>query len=70
MNFFPNDNMMMPNGMMMPNSMDFNYNLLNKFNEFENRLKKIEQRIARLENEFSINNDFNHNEPDNTFYMI
>ncbi len=43
---------------------DINY----KINEIENRLKKIELRIQRLEN--SQNNNFNNNEPDTGLYMI
>ena len=43
---------------------DINY----KINEIENRLKKIELRIQRLES--SQNNNFNNNEPDTDLYMI
>lgn len=43
---------------------DINY----KINEIENRLKKIELRIQRLES--SQNNNFNNNEPDTGLYMI
>ena len=73
MNFFPNfpnGNMAIPfnNGMMMPDNMNMN-NFFNKFSEIENRIKKLEQRIIRLENEGN-KNDFNYNEPDNSLYMI
>ena len=67
--FFPNgNNMMMP-----PNNFENNFNntinnnLLNKLNEIDNRIKKLEQRIVKLENE---NGSINYNEPDNSLYMI
>ena len=48
-----------------------NPNMLNdilyKLNEYENRIKKLEQKVSRLEN--SNNNNYN-NEPDNNMYMI
>ena len=41
--------------------------VLFKINEINNRLKKLEQRITRLENQ---NNNSSNNEPDGTLYMI
>ncbi len=71
MNFFPNYPMI-PNGMLngnMANWMGDINNVFNKFNEFENRIKKLEQKVSILENRTS-NDGFNYQEPDNSFYMI
>ena len=72
MNFFPN----MPNNFggevimnnpMMNNQM-VNNNLFYRIGEMENRIKKLEQRIMRLESESG--NNTNYSEPDNSLYMI
>ena len=67
MNFFPNN--INPNMLVgpIPNNYDNfnNQNIFYKINELENRIKKIEQRISRIENE---NND--NIIPDNSLYMI
>ncbi len=62
MNFFPNQIPYMNN--IIPN-IDFNNNLLNKLTEFDNRIKVLEQKIAKLENELN-----NNNEQNNGFYML
>jgi len=45
-----------------------NQNLFYKINDFENRLKKLEQRITRLENEINSNSDSY--PEDNSLYMM
>ncbi len=71
MNFFPNypmiPNIPVSDNMANPN-IDYMNNIPNIINEFDNRIKKLEQRITRLENDN--NQDYNYNEPDNSFYMI
>ncbi len=47
-----------------PNMMN---DILYKLNEYENRIKKLEQKVSRLE---SNTNNYNNNEPDNNMYMI
>ncbi len=70
MNFFENN----PNYMNMPmtppmmNNINNMNNIDYKINELENHLKKLEQRITRLENNKFKNN--NYTEPDNSLYMI
>ena len=67
MNFFPYEN-----NMMIPINQDnnmLNNNFLNGLNELDNRIRKLEQRIVRLENE-NLKNNVNYNEPDNSLYMI
>lgn len=59
-NYPPTQNPMMNN--MLPQ--DINY----KINELENRIKKIELRLNRLES--SLDNNSNYNEPDTNLYMI
>lgn len=69
MNFFDNipkfpqpvEQPMLNNPMIMNN--DINY----KINELELKIKKLEQRISLLETN---NNLINHQEPDNSLYMI
>lgn len=46
----------------------YNNEILYKFNEIENRLKKLEQRITRLESDDG--NNISYSEPDNSLYMI
>ena len=68
MNFFPNPNNINPNQIPFPNNYDMNINNPNifyKINELENHIKKLEQRITRIENE---NND--NIIPNNSLYMI
>ncbi len=62
MNYYDN----MPfNPMMNPNFInEINY----KINEMDNRIKKIQERLNRLESNKTINN-YN-DEPDDTIYMI
>ena len=64
MNFFPNG--FVPNNE-VGNMNIYNNNLLNKINEMDTRIKKLEQRIIRLENEYG---NINYNEPDKSLYMI
>ena len=66
MNFMPIPNMMPINN--MDNQMYMN-EILNRFNEFDNRLKMLEQRIMKLEKNTD-NLDYQYQEPDNSFYMI
>ncbi len=65
-NYPPTQNPMMNNTPMMNNMLpqDINY----KINELENRIKKIELRLNRLES--SLDNNSNYNEPDTNLYMI
>ena len=67
MNFFPDGNNMMlpPNNMEVTNY--FNNNIINKLTEMDNRLRKLEQRIIKLEN---ASNNINYSEPNNSLYMI
>ena len=50
-----------------------NPNMINdimyKLNEYENRIKKLEQKVSRLESSNTNYNNYN-NEPDNNMYMI
>ena len=69
MNFFPNygvPNMMVPN---INNDINYMNQIFNKLNEYVWRIKRLEQRITRLENEHN-NSDYNYTEPDNSLYMI
>lgn len=71
MNQFDNNpNFMNMNPNMNPNMINpmYNNNINYKINDIENRLKKLEQRIIRLENNKP--NQFNYTEPDNSLYMI
>lgn len=71
MNQFDNNpNFMNPNQGMNPNMINpmYNNNLYYKITELENRIKKLEQRIIRLENNKL--NQLNYTEPDNSLYMI
>ena len=61
MNFYPP--IPFPNNM-YPQPVDL-YNLINKVDEFEKRIKYLEERITKLE-KTKINNP----EPDNSMYMI
>ena len=67
MNFF--DNIPNFNGPMMPqmNNPIINNNVDYKINALENKIKKLELRISRLESD-NLNN--NYIEPDNSLYMI
>ena len=56
MNFYPN----------MP-IYDIN-NIINKLNEYDIKIKKLEQRISKLEENNNKNNYYQ--EPDNTKYML
>lgn len=53
----------------MPPQMIPEQNLYYKLNDLENRLKKLELRIQRLESSQNDNNQ-NYNEPDTGLYMI
>lgn len=66
--FYPNNmGLPLPLPMPIPNpDMNMNDNIINKLNELESYIKKLEQRIIKLEN----SNNHNYNEPDNSFYMI
>ena len=67
MNFFeniPNFNGPLPNNFNPPIP---NNNIIYKIQELENKIKKLELRIARLESE-KYNN--NYQEPDTSLYMI
>lgn len=64
MNFVPNF-MPLPNNV-ISNDMEFINQILNRLNDYEERIKKLEQRITRLENG---END-NYNEPEKFLYMI
>ena len=74
MNFYPEMGMNNMNGMnlgmgYMNGQLNGENNLFYKFNELENKLKRLEQRIILLENEKK-NNSLNYSEPDNSLYMI
>ncbi len=62
-------------GMNSPQTNDTTYNI-NYFNDFNNRierlerqLKRIDQRLMRLETPYA-NNNYSNNEPDNNMYMM
>lgn len=61
MNFMNNPNIPIINNPNMIND------ILYKLSEYENRIKKLEQKVNRLEN--NSYNNYN-NEPDNNMYMI
>lgn len=61
--FGPPNNQMM--GPMMPN-MNFN-DLENRLLKIENQIKRLDQRITRLETPYQSNN---YNEPDSSMYMM
>lgn len=60
MNFIPNYQIppVMPNNM---NIIDIDQ-IINKLNEYDNRIRALEEKLSKLENKT--------NEPDNNFYMI
>lgn len=61
-----------PNGGIMPpyiNNPNLFNDILYKLNEYENRIKKLEQKVNRLESNTTNYNNYN-NEPDNNMYMI
>ncbi|MBR3162425.1 MAG: hypothetical protein IKF19_06825 [Bacilli bacterium] len=71
--FYPLPNQM--NGMSSIDNNDNIYNI-NYFNDFNNRierlerqLKRIDQRLIRLETPY-VNNNYTNNEPDNNMYMM
>ena len=69
MNFYPNNPIPNIPINMVNNGMDYMNQIFNKFNEFEGRIKRVEQRITRLENE-NKTNDYNSLEPDKSLYML
>ena len=54
-------------GNMMPNNFPPFNDINNRIDIIENQIKKLDQRISRLENPYSSNYN---NEPDNNMYMI
>ena len=72
MNFFPNipnNGEFIPSNNNMFSNVDYSNgeNLFYKINELDNRLRRLEQRIIRLENE---SNNSNNSLPDNSLYML
>ncbi len=72
--FFPLSNQMNYGTAPVP-AFDNTYNI-NYFNDFNNRLerlerqfKRIDQRLSRLETPYA-NNNYSNNEPDNNMYMM
>ena len=69
MNFFSNTPNNNPVPMPFPNNYppEINQNIFFKINDLENKIRKLEQRIANLENE---NHNVDDYPPDNSLYMI
>lgn len=67
MNFFPNPPKQYENDNYISNFL-FPGDIVQKINIIDEKIKKLEQRIARLEDEAG--NSFNNLEPDNSLYMI
>ncbi len=63
MNFFPNIPLV-PSNPQLANYLEQMDKIFSKINEFDIRIKKLEEKINNIEN-----ND-NYSEPDDSFYMI